>query len=91
MINDPWSHEWGPVQIPRKPKLDPQTRERIALYSTDDLRHRHQRGQADFPLDDMKAEILWRVWVQDWISRLTFFAAVVGAFAAIVAAIEGWK
>jgi hypothetical protein len=77
--------------IPRKPKLDPRMRERIALYSTDDLRHRHQHAQADFPLDVMKAEILWRVWVQDWISRLTFFAAVVGAGAALVAAAEGWR
>jgi hypothetical protein len=76
--------------IPRKPKLDSPTRERIALYSTDDLRHRHQHAQADFPLDAMKAEILWRVWVQDWISRLTFFAAVIGAAAAIIAAVEGW-
>ena len=84
--------------IPRKPKLDERTRERMALYSTDDLRHRHQHGQADFPLDVMKAEILWRVSVQDWISRFTLLAAVigavaavVGAFAAIVAAIEGWR
>ena len=76
--------------IPRKPKLDSQTRERIALYSTDDLRDRHQRGQADFPLDVMKAEILWRVCCEEWISRLTLLAAVIGAAAAIIAAVEGW-
>ena len=96
--------------IPRKPKLDPRTREDIALYSTDDLRHYYQerpigRGDNKVPLrddvvslDDLKAEIRWRVWCEDWVSRLTLlaavvgaFAAIVGAFAAIVAAIEGWN
>ena len=76
--------------IPRKPKLDPANTQRLALYSTDDLRHLHRTGQADFPLDIMKAEILWRVWCEDWISRLTLLAAVIGAAAASIAAVEGW-
>lgn len=83
--------------IPRKPNLDPANTQRLALYSTDDLRELHHKGQADFPLDVMKAEILWRVWCEDWISRLTLLAAVIGAAAAvigaaaaIIAAVEGW-
>ena len=73
----------------------------MALYSTDDLRHYYQErpiGRDNVPLrddvvslDDLKAEIRWRVWREDWIARFTLLAAVVGAFAAIVAAIEGWK
>jgi hypothetical protein len=77
--------------IPRTPKLDPANTQRLALYSTDDLRELHHKGQADFPLDVMKAEILWRVWCEDWISRLTLLAAVIGAAAAIIAAIEGLR
>jgi hypothetical protein len=76
-----------PFDFPPKPKLDPANTQRLALYSTDDLRELHHRGQADFPLDVIKAEILWRVWCEDWISRLTLLAAVIGAFAAIVGAI----
>ena len=77
--------------IPRKPKLDPRIREDIALYSTDDLRHLCHTGRTEvFPLDIVKAEIRWRVWCEDWISRLTLLAAVIGAAAAIIAAVEGW-
>ena len=89
--------------IPRKPKLDPRTREDIALYSTDDLRHLYQdKGQENelselvrlrdgMPtLDELKAEIRWRVWREAWVSLLTLLAAVDGAAAAIVAAVEGW-
>jgi hypothetical protein len=81
----------GREMIPRKPKLDPRTRQDIALYSTDDLRHLCHTGRTEvFPLDDVRAEIRWRVWRENWISLLTLLAAVIGAAAAIVAAIEGW-
>jgi hypothetical protein len=82
----------GRKMIPRKPKLDPRTREKIALYSTDDLRHLYFTGRtAVCPLDVVKAEILWRVWCEDWISRLTLLAAVIGAAAAIIAVVEGLR
>jgi hypothetical protein len=42
-------------------------------------------------LNDVRAEILWRVWRDDLISKLTLFAAVIGAGAAISAAIEGLR
>jgi hypothetical protein len=42
-------------------------------------------------LDIVKAEIRWRVWCEDWISRLTLLAAVIGAAAAIIAVIEGLR
>ena len=85
--------------IPRKPKLDPRTREDIALYSTDDLRRLyHDEGKSELvrlrdgipSRDELKAEIRWRLWREAWLSRLTFLAAVIGAVAAIVAAVEGW-
>jgi hypothetical protein len=77
--------------IPRKPKLDPRIREDLALYSTDDLRHLYHTGRTEvFRLDDVKAEIRWRVWCEEWISLLTLLAAVIGAAAAIIAAVEGW-
>ena len=77
--------------IPRKPKLDPANTQRLALYSTDDLRRLYQTGRTEvFQLDDVRAEIRWRVWRENWISLLTLLAAVIGAAAAIVAAVEGW-
>jgi hypothetical protein len=82
----------GRKMIPRKPKLDPRIREDIALYSTDDPRHLYHTGRTEvFRLDDVKAEIRWRVWCEEWIfSLLTLLAAVIGAAAAIIAAVEGW-
>jgi hypothetical protein len=90
--------------IPRKPKLDERRRENIAHYSTDELRHYyHERPieRDNVPLrdivvspDELKAEIRWRAWREKWFSRFMIIgavAAVVGAFAAIVAAIEGWN
>ena len=75
-----------------RPKLDLATTQRLALYSTDDLRRLYQTGRTEvFPLDVVKAEIRWRVWCEDWISRLTLLAAVIGAAAAIIAAIEGLR
>ena len=77
---------------PPRPKLDSANTQRLALYSTDDLRLLHRTGRAEgFQLDDVKAEILWRVWREDSISQLTLLAAVLGAVAAIIAAIEGWR
>jgi hypothetical protein len=78
--------------LSRKPKLDPRTRQDIALYSTDDLRHLLHTGRTEvFRLDDVRAEIRWRVWREDWISLFTLLAAVIGAVAAVVAAVEGWR
>ncbi len=83
---------------PCKPKLDPRTREDIALYSTDQLRRLYHEGESELvrlrdgipSRDELKAEIRWRLWREAWLSRLTLLAAVIGAVAAIVAAVEGW-
>lgn len=80
------------------PSLDARTREDVALYSTDDLRRLYQ-SEAGEPIRlrdsllsraELKAEILWRVRRERWVARLTLLAAVIGAAAAIVAAVEGW-
>lgn len=83
--------------IPRKPKLDPRTCERLALYSIDELRFWYNQGKAGEALrkggptvDELKAELQRRLWREAWVSRLTLLAAVIGAMAAIIAAIEGW-
>ncbi len=78
--------------------MDKRTRIDVALYSTDDLRRMYQ-SEIDEPIRlrdsllsraELKAEILRRVRNERWVGRLTFLAAVVGAVAAIVAAVEGW-
>ncbi len=78
--------------------MDKRTRIDVALYSTDDLRRMYQ-SEIDEPIRlrdsllsraEVKAEILRRVRNERWVGRLTFLAAVVGAVAAIVAAVEGW-
>ena len=81
-----------------KPKLERQTREAVNLYSTDDLRRLYQLESGDLirlrdgnvSRAELRAEILWRLWCDRWVSRITLLAAVVGAMAAIVAAVEGW-
>jgi hypothetical protein len=79
-------------------KLDKRTRDDVALYSTDDLRRLYQ-SEIGEPIRlrdsllsraELKAEILARVRCERWIGRLTLLVAVVGAVAAIVAAVEGW-
>lgn len=37
-----------------------------------------------------RTKILWRLCCERWVSRITLLAAIVGAVAAIVAAVEGW-
>ena len=78
-------------------RLDKRTREDVALYSTDELRRLYQ-SEVGEPIRlrdsvltraELKAEILWRLRCERWIGRLTLLAAVVGAAAAIVAAVEG--
>jgi hypothetical protein len=86
------------LMFPRKPKLDEATRKAVDLYSTDDLRRLYQLESTDLirlrdsnlKRADLRAEILWRLWCERWVSRITLFFAVVGAMAAIVAAVEGW-
>jgi hypothetical protein len=80
------------------PKLDDRTREDLALYTTDDLRRLYQTEtgelirlrDSNLTRAELKAEILRRVCRERWVARLTLLAAVIGAVAAIVAAIEGW-
>jgi hypothetical protein len=84
--------------IPGKPKLDEPTRKAVDLYSTDDLRRLYQLESAELirlrdailRRADLRAEILWRLWCERWVSRATLWAAVIGAVAAIIAAVEGW-
>jgi hypothetical protein len=83
--------------FPRKPKLDESTRKAVDLYSTDDLRRLYQLESADLirlrdsnlKRAELRAEILWRLWCDRWVSRITLWAALIAAAAAIVAAIEG--
>lgn len=78
--------------------MDKRTREDVALYSTDDLRRLYQSEVGNsirlrdsvLSRAELKAEILRRVRNDRLIARLTFLAAVIGAAAAIVAAVEGW-
>jgi hypothetical protein len=81
-----------------KPKLDAPTRQAVDLYSTDDLRRLYQLESSEqirlrdsnLSRAELKAEILWRLWCERWVSRLTLWIALIGAAAAIVAATEGW-
>lgn len=88
---------------PRKPKLDSRTTDELRLYPTDDLRRRYQaapggedpqielRDGVTISRKQLRAVILHRVW---W-DRLGYFllllVSVIGAFAAAIAAIEGWR
>jgi hypothetical protein len=84
--------------FPRRPKLDEPTRKAVDLYSTDDLRRLYQLESDDLirlrdrklKRAELRAEILWRLWCERCVAWITLFFAVVGAMAAIVAAIEGW-
>ena len=83
-----------------RPRLEKALREAVDLYSTDDLRREYQSKERSelIPLTrgilidrtELRAEILWRLWCERWVSRTILLAAVVGAVAAIVAAVEGW-
>jgi hypothetical protein len=81
-----------------RPHLEKQLREAVDLYSTDDLRREYQSESSEGILlrggvilrTELRAEILWRLWCERWVSWITLLAAVVGAVAAIVAAVEGW-
>jgi hypothetical protein len=82
----------------RKPKLEKQLRDAVDLYSTDDLRRVYQLESNEgiqlrggiILRNELRAEILWRLWCDRWISRATLIAAVVGAAAGIIAVVEGW-
>jgi hypothetical protein len=77
-----------------RPRFEKQLREAVSLYSTADLRQKYQLESAEgiqlrgglILRDELRAEILWRLQCDRWVSRKTLLAAVVGA----VAAIEGW-
>ncbi len=72
--------------IPRKPKLDPRTRDEIALYSADDLRRLYQGGKSELvrlrggipTTDELKAEIQWRLWWESWRVWITLWIALIG-------------
>jgi hypothetical protein len=72
----------------------------VDLYSTDDLRRLIQADERSDGIKlspgivilrtELRSEILWRIRCERWVSQATLIAAVVGAIAAIVAAIEAW-
>lgn len=86
---------------PRKVKLDRRNAEALRLYSTDDLRELYQgKPRTDegdlIPLRDgivsraeIKAEILWRLWWDRFGYRVLLAVSVIGAVAAVIAAVEG--
>jgi hypothetical protein len=85
--------------IPCKPKFDTRTREDITYYSTDYLRRLYAEREGELiklrdsniSRDELKAEILRRdrrASAQFWIK---FSITLIGALAAIVAAVEGWR
>jgi hypothetical protein len=81
---------------PQKPKLDPRNVEELGLYSTDDLRHLYHTAEGGDVLirlrdgiitrTEIRAVILRRVW---W-ERVGNYLLLIGAFAAVIAAFEGW-
>jgi hypothetical protein len=89
------------MMLPRKPKLDARNTEDLRLYSTDDLRHLYHQHAGDdstpIRLRDgiinrrqIKEVILHRVWWDQFGYFLLLAVSVVAAFAAVIAAIEGW-
>jgi len=82
-----------------RPKLERQLRDAVNLYSTDDLRRKYQLESTEgiqlrggvILRSELRAEILWRLWCERWVSRITLWAALIGAVAAVIAGIEGWK
>jgi hypothetical protein len=82
---------------PNKPKLDARNAEDVRLYSTDDLRHLYHAEKSNLiPLRDgiitreeIRAVILWRVWWMRSRYFLLLLVSIIGAFAAVIAAIEG--
>ena len=88
---------------PPRPKLDPRNIGDLRLYNTDDLRQLYQGDTKTavrlrdgiITRQELKAEILHRVWWERFgnlsllvASIIAAVAAVIGACAAIVAAIE---
>jgi hypothetical protein len=77
-----------------RPRLEKQLRDAVDLYSTDDLRRLYQLESdegirlrdGNIKRTELRAEILWRLWCERWVSRITLWAAIVGAAAAIIAA-----
>ncbi len=71
----------------------------LKLYTTDDLRRLYQETSDDsIRLRDgivsraqLVAEIQWRVYREQIGYGLLLFMTVIGAVAAVIAAVEGWK
>jgi hypothetical protein len=82
-----------------KAKPDLRTREDIAQYSTEHLRRLHHEETSQLirlrdsiiSRDELKAEIRRREERENWRFWIMLLVTVVGALAAIVAAIEGWR
>jgi hypothetical protein len=71
----------------------------LTLYTTDDLRRLYQeKGEDLIRLRDgivsraqLFAEIRWRVFCEQSGYLLLLVVTVIGAIAAVIAAVEGWK
>jgi hypothetical protein len=71
----------------------------LQLYTTDDLRRLYQKTNDDpIRLRDgivsrvqLVAEIRWRIFLERFGYGLLLFVSVIGAIAAVIAAVEGWK
>jgi hypothetical protein len=84
------------MMLPRKPKLDARTADYVLFFTTDDLRVVWRgmqleddpatlRGDITISRADLEAEIRRRVW---W-ERFGYYLLLIGAVAAVIAAIEG--
>ncbi len=71
----------------------------LELYTTDDLRRLYQKTNDDpVRLRDgivsrvqLVGEIRWRIFLERFGYGLLLFVSVIGAIAAVIAAVEGWK
>lgn len=71
----------------------------LELYTTDDLRQLYQKTNVDavrlrdgiVSRNQLVAEIRWRIFWGRFGYGLLLFVSVIGAIAAVIAAVEGWK
>jgi hypothetical protein len=71
----------------------------LQLYTTDDLRRRYQENESDLirlrdgsvTRTELVAEIRWRVFWARFGYGIVLVMTVIAAFAAVIAAVEGWK
>lgn len=92
---------WRDVLCVRRDMLRKEGRNacELELYTTDDLRQLYQRTNDDpVRLRDgivsrvqLVAEIRWRILWARFGYGLLLFVSVIGAIAAVIAAVEGWK